>query len=140
MAFVCLQIMLVRFAVTSFEGPDQVDYYRMGLEHSKEIRLRDEQRKLGWTLTTRLRSGQLHCQILDAQGVPIQGNLKVHLKRPATKTQDRILEGKATGDGWILVWQPSEQDQQGAWNFDFDLEAQGHRWLHSERYTLGSMR
>lgn len=139
MVFVCLQLLMVRFAVTSFEGPDEVDYYRMGLEHSKEIRLRDEQRKLGWTLTTRLKSDQLYCQVLDAQGVPVQGNLKVHLKRPATKTQDLTLEGKPTQDGWILDWQPSEKDRQGSWNFHFDLETQGHRWLHRERYALGSM-
>lgn len=136
-AFVCFQILLVRFAVTSFEGPDEVDYYRMGLEHSKEIRRRDEQRKLGWTLKSRWESGGLYCQVFDAQGKPVQGNLKVHLKRPATKSQDHTLSARPQADGWILE---PVQNMQGTWNFQFELEAQGHQWRHRERYNLGSMR
>lgn len=127
--FVLVQMALIRIAVKNFEGPDEVDYYRMGLEHSKEIQRREQQRQLGWVLHFQPGSQGLKVQILDPEGQAVEGKLTLLARRPATRSQDQRLEGQPVEGGWLVDWRAAP----GAWRLDFELEQAGRVWRQSRR-------
>ena len=151
--FVTLQVSLVVLSARGFEGPDQVRYYKMGLEYSQEVERQQRQRQNGWQLDIEPRAealpsalmtppsgkmsdivcapGQpLRCRVLDAQGNPLSGSLKVYFKRPATLTLDHWGQVKGTPSGFEVEWQP----QSGWWLAEFELESQGQRFVVKRRW------
>lgn len=127
-AFACVQFTLVRIATTGFEGPDQVQYYKMGLEFSKEVQRQKAQRELGWSLTQEVSGREIHVQLRDRQGRPLQGRLTVCFKRPATKTQDFEAAARPVADGYVLPF-PGE----GRWICAYRFECGGQTWLGERR-------
>ncbi len=133
--FISLQIGLVRLASAGFEGPDQVHYYRMGLEHSKELQRQKAQRELGWKLEVAfpesLESGARHwrTRMIDRQGRPVDGRLSLRFKRPATKTQDFQID--ATSEAGALVSQFTLAP--GWWVVELEFLSEHHKWLQHQR-------
>ena len=134
-AFITLQISLVRLASNGFEGPDQVQYYRLGLEHSKELERQKVQRELGWHLETALpdeidpQPQVWRTRMLSRQGALQSGKLTLRFKRPATKTQDFQVEARDE-DGWLS----SEfQLAPGWWVVELEFHSQGQKWLQHRR-------
>ena len=126
--FVCFEIGLVVMASRTFEGPDDVHYYKMGLEYSREVERQKHQRHNGWQLEI-LQQVPLRCRMLDRQGHPLSGEMKVCCKRPATQTQDQTLEILHQGQDYVGSWRPD----RGKWLIDFNFESEGQiyrRRLH----------
>lgn len=115
--FVLVEIAFVTLASRSFEGPDQPGYYKMGLEHDRQMRPHREGVRVEHNLPDRLAAGQsfhLEARAVDANQRPVQGNLTARVGRPATRSQDRQLALPAD-------WQPAP----GWWDVVFELD--GHR-------------
>lgn len=129
--FISLQIGLVRLAMTGFEGPDDVNYYKMGLEYSRELERQKVQRRNGWRLEVLQRS-PLQCRILDGQGQPLQGRLEVAFKRPATRSQDQKLEPLPRQGLYQAQWQPLA----GPWLVDFQFQRDGQTFRARQRWTM----
>ncbi|MBX3172353.1 MAG: FixH family protein [Candidatus Eremiobacteraeota bacterium] len=129
--FVSVQIGLVRLAARGFEGPDDVNYYKMGLEYSRELERQQVQRRNGWRLEV-LRRSPLQCRLLDRQGQPLLGRLEVAFKRPATRRQDQRLEADLRGGLYEARWQPVS----GPWLVDFQFEREGQVFRSRQRWTM----
>jgi len=133
--FISLQIGLVRLASAGFEGPDQVHYYRMGLEHSKELQRQKAQRELGWKLEVAfpesLESGDHRWQtrMLDRQGKPVAGSLILRFKRPATKTQDFQVDANPQAGQLVSEFKLAP----GWWVIEFEFQSEHHKWLQHQR-------
>jgi nitrogen fixation protein FixH len=134
--FVSIQMYLVRLANTGFEGPDNVDYYKMGLEYNKEIQRQEAQRQLGWKLTSNLQDSlapsahfPLQIEAVDRTGRHIPGDLKVYLRQPATKRLDLKLPVTLRGEEYSadLKLEP------GVWDVTMELQAQSFRWIQTKR-------
>lgn len=121
MVFFCsVQFYVVGLASTSFEGLDDVEYYRAGIEYGKEIARQERQRDLGWTVAPRLldqESGkQLQIALADADGKPVVGaQVEVKMGRPATLRDDQMLQLEMIGPGIYAV---EVQPDKGLWKFD----------------------
>jgi len=130
-AFVCLQLSLVCLAAKGFEGPDDVDYYKMGLEYSREVTRQQHQHQNGWQLQV-LGYSPLQCRVLDRSGQALRGILEVHCKRPATRSQDQtpIL---AESDGTYRAdWHPA----RGLWLVDFQFTHEGQIFRTRRRWSM----
>lgn len=134
-AFITFQISLVRMASNGFEGPDQVQYYRMGLEHSKELERQKVQRRLGWKLEKPFPeqlTPQRHSwrtRMLAPGGADLNGTLTLRFKRPATKTQDFQVESQSV-DGWLYC---QFELQPGWWVVELEFLSGGQKWLQHQR-------
>jgi len=129
--FITVQIGLVRLAAHGFEGPDDVNYYKMGLEYSRELERQKVQRRNGWSLEVLQRS-PLQCRILDRSGQPLEGRLRVIFKRPATRSQDQKLEPTLSGGLYQAAWRPVS----GPWLADFQFERDGQVFRSRQRWTM----
>ncbi len=129
--FVSVQIGLVRLAASGFEGPDDVNYYKMGLEYSQELERQKVQRRTGWHLEV-LQRAPLQCRMLDRQGQPLEGGLEVTFKRPATRSQDQKLVASGTRGVYAGRWRPDS----GPWLVDFQFDCQGQVFRARQRWTM----
>jgi nitrogen fixation protein FixH len=129
--FVLFQISLVRMASAGFEGPDEVQYYKMGLEYSRELERQKHQRLNGWRLEV-LEQQPLRCRILDRQGHALEGELSVRFKRPATQTQDQKGVATRQGEDFLVHWQP----RTGQWIVDLDFQSKGQCFKRQLRWTM----
>ena len=129
--FISVQIGLVRLAASGFEGPDDVNYYKMGLEYSRELERQKVQRRTGWQLEVLQRS-PLQCRMLDRQGQPLAGRLEVTFKRPATRSQDQKLVASDRPGGFAGNWQPAA----GPWLVDFQFVCQGQTFRARQRWVM----
>ena len=129
--FVCLQLSLVRLAAKGFEGPDDVDYYKMGLEYSRELDRQHHQHQNGWQLQV-LEYSPLQCQVLDRSGKPLQGKLEVRFKRPATRSQDQSLIPTESSGTYRADWRPA----RGVWLVDFQFTSQGQVFRTRRRWSM----
>lgn len=128
--FVSIEIGLVRLAAQGFEGPDDVNYYKMGLEYSRELERQKVQRDNGWRLEVLQRS-PLRCRLLDRLGEPLSGRLQVAFKRPATRSQDQRVVGVLREGVYEVVWQPAA----GPWWVDFQFERDGQIFRTRQRWS-----
>lgn len=117
--FVAANIALVVYLSRGFEGPDDMQYYRNGLEYGQVVRQQKRQRELGWTLDSRLQGGVLEVSLADASGQPLRG-AEVGLKvgRPATQREDVRKALQEAGPGLYrapLVVGP------GVWDLQFTV-------------------
>lgn len=132
LTFVAFQVALVILASRGFEGPDEVQYYRLGLEYSREVQRQAHQRRNGWRLHVTQKQ-PLRCQILDRQGRPLQGELTVCYKRPATRTQDhRFVATSTSGMEYQVDWQPGP----GQWVVDFEFKSSGQHFRQQQRWSV----
>lgn len=94
--FVTVQILIIMHVSRGFEGPDDMQYYRHGLEYGKVVKQQERQRELGWRLATNLRAalpaGQvtpLEVTLTDRSGAPLAGaSIAMKAGRPATQRDD----------------------------------------------------
>lgn len=129
--FVVVQIAFVRIATRGFEGPDNVQYYRMGIQYSDEIRRQKLQRELGWELETSVEPGHFRARMLDAQGKPLHGAMILKFRRPVTKKDDQLITATLR-DGWYEAeWQTSP----GQWVIEIHFEQGRHVWKGERRWT-----
>lgn len=130
--FVAFQIALVTMASRGFEGPDEVQYYKMGLEYNRELQRQAHQKRNGWRLQV-MQQQPLRCQIVDRQGRPLQGELTVCYKRPATRTQDhRFVATSDAHHEYQVDWKPGA----GQWVVDFDFKASGQHFRQQQRWSV----
>lgn len=127
----CLQLSLVRLAAKGFEGPDDVDYYKMGLEYSRELERQQHQHQNGWQLQI-LEASPLQCRVLNRSGVPLQGDLEVRFKRPATRSQDQRLKLTESAGIYRSNWRPAK----GLWLVDFQFTSQGQVFRTRRRWSV----
>ena len=129
--FVSLQIGLVCLATSGFEGPDDVNYYKMGLEYSRELQRQKVQRRNGWRLAV-LQRAPLQCRMLDRLGQTLEGRLEVVCKRPATRSEDQKLAPAGSQGLYEAPWRPAA----GVWLVDFQFEREGQIFRSRQRWTM----
>ncbi|MBN9420661.1 MAG: FixH family protein [Candidatus Eremiobacteraeota bacterium] len=129
--FVSIEIGLVRLAARGFEGPDDVNYYKMGLEYSRELERQKVQRDNGWRLEV-LQRAPLRCRLLSRDGSVLQGQLQVAFKRPATRSQDQRLDAGFADGVYSAEWQPAA----GPWLVDFQFARDGQVFRARQRWSL----
>ncbi len=123
-AFICFQLSVVTLATTTFEGLDEVEYYRFGVEYGQEMARRKHQRELGWVLDSRLRGPELYLAIVDADGKPVQrAEVQVEVGRPATRRDDRHYRLDEIGPG---IYRTRAEVGQGAWRLQYHVEKGDH--------------
>lgn len=134
--FIVVQIYLVTLAGRSFEGPDQVDYYRMGLDYNKEIKRQEAQRSLGWKLTSNLPAQlpatdhfPMAISAVDRQGRHLQGTLMLTLRQPATKRLDQKVKVELQGDQYKADMKLSA----GVWDVTMEFHSSSFRWTQTKR-------
>lgn len=102
--FVTIQLSVVTMASTTFEGLDDVEYYRHGVEYGQEIARQKMQSELGWKLSPKVTDNALYLAITDADGKPVQrAKVQATVGRPATITQDSDHTLSETGPGIYQV-------------------------------------
>lgn len=129
--FVAFELALVRLASSSFEGPDEQNYYKLGLEYNRELERQQRQRDQGWQLLVRSQN-PLRCQVLDRQRQPLTGTLTVRFKRPATRSQDQTVVARPNGHEFVANWQA----RPGQWLVLVELDSQGQRFTQQLRWTM----
>lgn len=129
--FISVQIGLIRIATSGFEGPDDVNYYKMGLEYSRELERQKVQRRNGWRLEV-LQRAPLQCRMLDRLGQPLEGHLEVVFKRPATRSQDQKLQPTRSQGLYQVAW----RTDSGPWLVDFQFDREGQIFRSRQRWTM----
>ena len=107
LAFCMVEIGLVTIATTSFEGLEDVEYYRHGIEYGQEIERQEKQASLEWTIDHNLDEVEapldqfpMRIALLDSDNKPINHvKLKVTVGRTATMRADKVYEFKQVGPG-----------------------------------------
>lgn len=140
-AFCTVQFSLVALASTSFEGLDDVEYYRHGVEYGKEIRRQERQADLGWTIAHNLKTEAttekafpLRVALLDFDQKPVmKAKVKVKVGRPATLRDDRIYELKEVGPG---IYVSDIKLTSGHWKFSLEAEKKKDIVLVEFRHKL----
>lgn len=134
--FISAQMLMIRLAVRDFEGPDSVQYYKMGLEYSQEIKRQKLQRELGWQLKSNLnppvRPGANWAwqgRMLDKQGQVLQGELWISFKRPATKAHDQKVQALWDGTHFNATWNA----EPGPWVVEYEFTTERLVWKRSQR-------
>lgn len=124
--FCLIQLSLVTLASSGFEGLDDVEYYRHGVEYGKEIDRQERQMDLGWTIAHNLDQAAtpspnfpFRVALLNYDQKPIMhAKLKVKVGRTATIREDKSYELKEVGPG---VYE--SEVALGLGNWKFNLEA-----------------
>lgn len=106
-AFCLIQFSLVALASSGFEGLDDVEYYRHGVEYGKEIDRQARQQDLGWTISENLRQASapsqkfpLRIALLDGDQKPLMhANVSIKIGRPATVRDDKTYKLAEVGPG-----------------------------------------
>ncbi len=118
-AFVVVQLSVVTLAATSFEGLDDVEYYRHGVEYGQEIARQKMQSELGWNLDSRMDKDELYLAIQDADGKPVsRAKVSVTVGRPATVREDSVHTLSEVGPGIYKAPMPLAP---GDWRLRFEV-------------------
>jgi nitrogen fixation protein FixH len=128
--FVAVQMAFVRIATRGFEGPDNVQYYRMGIQYSEEVRRQQLQRELGWHLESSVEPGRFRARMLDASGKPLDGKMTVKFRRPVTKKNDQQLLTTVKDGYHHADWQSSP----GQWVIEVQFEQGRLVWKGERRW------
>jgi nitrogen fixation protein FixH len=117
--FVVIQLGVVTLATTSFEGLDDVEYYRHGVEYGKEIARQKMQSELGWKLDPKVTGGQLYLAIVDADGKPVRrAEVLATVGRPATLREDSEHRLSEVGPG---IYQAPLTLAPGSWRIRLEV-------------------
>lgn len=126
-AFCVVQFSMVAVASSGFEGLDDVEYYRHGVEYGKEIERQEHQKDLGWTISENLREAAgpnqkfpLRIALLDYdQKAVMHAKASVKVGRPATRREDHTYELQEVGPG---IYAAEVALGPGNWKFDLEVE------------------
>lgn len=140
--FLAIQAFLIWKVSRRFEGPDDMQYYRHGLEYGKVIQRQARQRELGWTVRTNLPETvpadapfSLEVTPRDAAGVALAGGrVEVKVGRPATQRDDRRLDLAESPAG---VYRGSVALAPGTWEFQLTLSHGGETLVERVRVRAG---
>lgn len=122
-----------------FEGPDDVKYYKMGLEYSKEIQRQKVQHDLGWVVETDLSKmpqvqrntlTKLDCK--DHSGKPIEGEIEARFSRPVTTKDDLFQSAKLVGGKAEL----NLPDKNGVWDLTVWVRSKGNVHQEKRRFRM----
>ena len=125
--FCIIQFSLVALASSGFEGLDDVEYYRHGIEYGDEIDRQERQRDLGWTIAHNLEQATapseefpLRIAMLDYDQKPVMhAKVKLKIGRPATLRDDCTYELKEVGPG---IYSADVNLGFGKWKMDLEAE------------------
>jgi nitrogen fixation protein FixH len=125
--FCIIQFTLVTVAASGFEGLDDVEYYRHGVEYGKEIDRQERQMDLGWTIAHNLDQAEvpqeqfpIRIALLDFDHKPVMhAKVKLKIGRPATLRDDSSYELKEVGPG---VYSGNVNLGFGKWKVDLEAE------------------
>ncbi len=132
--FVVLQLSVVTLAATTFEGLDDVEYYRHGVEYGQEIARQKMQSELGWKLSPQVSDEKLYLAITDADGKPVtRAKVEATVGRPATITEDSQHILKEIGPG---IYQTPLALSQGHWRIRLEVQ-KGQTLLKAEFREMG---
>jgi nitrogen fixation protein FixH len=117
----------VAVASSGFEGLDDVEYYRHGIEYGDEIDRQERQRDLEWTIAHNFDKAQtpseafpLRIALLNSDHKPIMhAKAKVKIGRPATLREDQTYELKEVGPG---IYATDVNLGLGNWKIDVEVE------------------
>jgi nitrogen fixation protein FixH len=127
--FVIIQLSVVTLATTSFEGLDDVEYYRHGVEYGQEIARQKMQKELGWKLSPKVSEDTLYLALQDADGKPVQrAEVVATAGRPATVKDDQTVQLKEVGPG---IYEAPLSLQGGAWRIRLEV-SKGETLLKAE--------
>lgn len=140
--FCVIQFTLVAVAASSFEGLDDVEYYRHGVEYGKEIERQEKQRDLGWTIAHNLEhvvaptdNFPLRLALLDHDQKPVMhAKLKLRVGRAATLREDREYVFQEVGPG---VYAADVNLGSGQWKFDLEAQKGEHLVKVEFRHKVG---
>lgn len=126
-AFCIVQFSMVAVASSGFEGLDDVEYYRHGIEYGKEMDRQQRQRDLHWTIDHNLAQATatkeafpLRIALLDHDLKPIMhAKVKVKLGRPATLKDDAFYQLKEVGPG---IYAGDVNIGLGNWKINLEAE------------------
>lgn len=143
--FCVIQFSLVALASSGFEGLDDVEYYRHGVEYGKEIDRQERQRDLDWTIAHNLDQAvkpsdqfPLRIAMLDADQKPVMhAKVKLKVGRPATMRDDRRYELKEVGPG---VYATDVDLGFGKWKLDLEAEKGDNIVKVEFRHDVGPVR
>lgn len=122
--FITFQLGVVTMASTTFEGLDDVEYYRHGVEYGKEIARQRHQKELGWTLSPKWVDDTLYLAVLDADKKPVQrAQVSATIGRPATPREDQSLSLTSVGPG---IYSTSLPQRAGHWLVKLRVEKKEH--------------
>ncbi len=117
--FCAIQTGVVCFASTTFDGLDDVEYYRHGVEYGREIARQRNQRELGWSIDSRVEKSRLMIAVLDVDGKPVtRARVEAVVGRPATIRDDRRYPLEEIGPG---IYAASVATAPGAWRVRWEL-------------------
>lgn len=134
--FVVVQLSVVTLATTSFEGLDDVEYYRHGVEYGQEIARQKMQKELGWKLDPKVKDGKIYLAIVDADGKPVtRAKVEATVGRPATVKDDSLLALSETGPG---IYQAPLSLASGAWRIRLEVN-KGDTLLKAEFRQSGEL-
>jgi nitrogen fixation protein FixH len=139
-AFGLVQATLIVLASWGFEGPDDPNYYRHGLEYSSEVQRARRQEQLGWRLDTNLPSTLradaaflLEVRLRDREGRGLEGaHLTVKLGRPATRRQDQETPLEAVGGG---LYRGQIRPGPGTWDLTLVARRGAETVVKKRRFT-----
>lgn len=122
--FVTVQLSVVTLATTTFEGLDEVEYYRHGVEYGKEMARQKHQKELGWTLSSKWAGDELYLAVQDSDGKPVQrAEVLATVGRPATRKDDSSHELSEVGPG---IYTTSVPKGDGLWRIQFQVSKGPH--------------
>ncbi len=127
LAFCLIQFSLVTLASRQFQGLDDVEYYRHGVEYGKEMERQERQQDLGWTMSENLNQATspndrfpFRLALLDADQKPIMhAKARVRIGRPASLREDISYPLKEVGPG---IYASDVSLGAGNWKFDIEVE------------------
>lgn len=122
--FITFQLAVVTMATTTFEGLDDVEYYKHGIEYGQEIARQRHQRELGWTISPKWVDNTLYLAVLDADQKPVQkATVRAVVGRPATPRDDHEVTLESVGPG---IYSAPLKEQPGRWLVRLEVEKKEH--------------
>lgn len=126
-AFCLVQFSLVTLASSGFEGLDDVEYYRHGVEYGKEIDRQERQMDLDWTIAHNFDQAHepnpefpLRVALLDHDHKPImRAKVRVKIGRTATIREDRTYSLTEVGPG---IYESPVAIGLGNWKLNLEAE------------------
>ncbi|MBM3462859.1 MAG: hypothetical protein FJX76_12220 [Armatimonadetes bacterium] len=136
--FVTFQIGLIATVSHGFEGPDDVQYYRNGLEFSRQVAQQRRQESLGWRVETNVGAVvPAHFALVvtarDARGGTLpDARVSVEVGRPATRRDDARYGLKPVGEHFSVPLTLAP----GAWELKLTVRAAGETWMRKIRTSV----
>jgi nitrogen fixation protein FixH len=135
---ISVNIVFATLAIRSYPGEDRQSPYQQGLRYNDEIKAREAQARLGWTITPSLVAAgdgaALVVKALDSNNKAL-ANIEVQgtLRRPMADKFDKPLRFTAFGAG--IVRAPLPDLAPGLWEFRGEARDGDNVYAIDERLT-----